>query len=287
MNSGMGIDRLISRLPSAPLGRLLGLSLGLADFHHHRIVRRNLAFAYPELSAAERRRLAWRVFQNYGINLVEFFQMRFVRREDVVRRLRLIGFEHVVSALRQRRGMIAVSGHLGSWEVGMQVMPCVLGVKLTGVAKKFKSRIVESQVHAARTRFGNEILYKKDALADMTRVLRGGGVLGLLVDMARRQDGVEIEFFGKRATATPAAAMLALRCRCPVVPMLCAREADGSLSVHAEPALEMLRTKDLRADLIENTQRITDAVERMVRRYPEQWFWLMKRWKDHYPQLYE
>ncbi|MEE4608725.1 MAG: hypothetical protein V2L15_07540, partial [Desulfobacteraceae bacterium] len=77
----MGIDRLISRLPSAPLGRLLGLSLGLADFHHHRIVRRNLAFAYPEHSAAERRRLAWRVFQNYGINLVEFFQMRFVRRE--------------------------------------------------------------------------------------------------------------------------------------------------------------------------------------------------------------
>jgi KDO2-lipid IV(A) lauroyltransferase len=183
--------------------------------------------------------------------------------------------------------MIVVSGHLGSWEVGMQVMPCVLGVKLTGVAKKFKSNIVESQVHAARTRFGNEILYKKDALAEMTRVLREGGVLGLLVDMARRQDGVDVRFFGKRATATPAAAMLALRYRCPVVPMFCVREADGSLSIHAEPALEMLRTSDLRADLVENTQRVTAAVERMVRRYPEQWFWLMKRWKEHYPQLYE
>lgn len=283
----MGFERFLSRLPSLPPGRLLGLALGLADLHHHRIVRRNLAFACPERSAADRRRLAWRIFQNYGVNLVEFFQMRFMRPADVVRRLRLRGAEHVVSALRQGRGMIAVSGHLGSWEVGMQVMPCVLGVKLTGVAKKFKSNLIESQVYAARTRFGNEILYKKDALADMIRVLRGGGVLGLLVDMARRQDGVDVRFFGKRATATPAAALLALRCRAPVVPMFCVREAGGALSVCAEPALEMLRTSDLRGDLAENTQRITDAVERMVRRYPEQWFWLMKRWKEHYPQLYE
>ncbi len=283
----MGIDRFISRLPSLPLGRALGVALGLADVHHHRIVRRNLAFAYPERSAAELRRLAWRVFQNYGVNLIEFFQMRFMQPEDVARRSRLYGFEHVASALGQRRGMIAVSAHLGSWEFGMQVMPCVIGVKVTGVAKKFKSALIENRIHGARTRFGNEILYKKDALADMTRILRGGGVLGLLVDMARRQDGVDVRFFGKRATATPAAAMLALRCRCPVIPMFCVWEPDGTMGVHAAPALEMMRTKDLRADLIENTQRITDAVERMVRRYPEQWFWLMKRWKEHYPQLYE
>jgi KDO2-lipid IV(A) lauroyltransferase len=287
MKPRMGIDRLISRLPSRPLGRLLGLSMGMADLHHHRIVRRNLAFAYPERSAADRRRLAWRIFQNYGVNLVEFFQMRFMRPEDLVGRFRLYGFEHVVSALRQRRGMIAVSGHLGSWEIGMQVMPCVLGVKLTAVAKKFKSKFIESQVHAARTRFGNEIVYKKDALAEMTRILRGGGILAILVDMARRQDGVDVQFFGKRATATPAAAMLALRRRCPVIPMFCVREPGGALGIYAEPALEMLRTSDLRADLVENTQRITGAVERMVRRYPEQWFWLMKRWKEHYPHIYE
>ncbi len=169
----------------------------------------------------------------------------------------------------------------------MQVFPCVLGETLTGVAKRFKSGIVEKYINATRTRFGNEILYKKDSLAEMTRILREGGVLAVMVDMARSKDGVDIRFFGKKATATPAVAMLALRCRTPVVPMFSVREPDGAISLYTDPALEMRRTRDLREDLVENTQRLTDAVERMVRRYPEQWFWLMKRWKDHYPHLYE
>ncbi|MFO7707537.1 MAG: lysophospholipid acyltransferase family protein [Desulfobacterales bacterium] len=283
----MWIDRLISRIPSRPLGRVLGAVIGLADAPHHRIVRRNLAFAYPEWSAAQRRRLAWRVFQNYGVNLLELFQMGFMQPEDVARRVRLRGVEHMRAAMRQKRGMIAVSAHLGSWEFGMQALPCLFDLNLTAVAKKFKSNFIERRIHAARTRFGNVILYKKDALAEMTRVLRGGGILAVLVDMARRKDGVDVRFFGKKATATPAVAMLALRCRCPVIPSFCVREPDGTLGIHIEPAVEMRRTKDLRADLVENTQRITDVVERMVRRHPEQWFWLMRRWKEHYPQLYK
>ncbi len=283
----MGIDKFISRLPSLLPGRIVGLALGLADLHHHRIVRRNLAFAFPEHSAAERRRLVWRVFQNYGVSLLEFFQMGFMQPEEMARRFRVHGIEHVQQAIGQPHGAIVVSAHLGGWEVGMQVMPCVFGVTMTGVAKQFKSALVEKRINVVRTRFGNAILYKKNSLADMTRVLRSGGILGILVDMARRQDGVDVRFFGKQATATPAVAMLALRCRCPVIPMFCVRETDGAMSLYAEPAVEMRRTNDLRADLVENTQRITDVVERMVRRHPEQWFWLMKRWKDHYPQLYE
>jgi len=121
----------------------------------------------------------------------------------------------------------------------------------------------------------------------MTRILRQGGILGVLVDMARRKDGVDVTFFGKKATATPAVAMLALRCRSVVLPGFGIREPDGRIGIHFEQEIEMMRTKDLRADLVTNTQRITDVVERMVRRYPEQWLWLMRRWKEHYPQLYE
>ena len=68
--------------------------------------------------------------------------------------------------------------------------------------------------------------------------------------------------------------------------MFCLRESDGGLEIYAEPAVEMRRSNDLRADLVENTQRITYVVERMIRQHPEQWQWLMKRWKEHYPHLY-
>ncbi len=276
----------ITRLPARPIGSALGRALYLLDGPHRRIVRRNLAFAYPESAADQRRRLANRVFQNYGINLFELFQVGLMRPEDVARRVRFYGLENFREALRQKRGVIAVSAHLGSWELGMQALPCVFGMHLTAVAKKFKSNFVENWIHAVRTRFGNAILYKKDSLADMTKILRGGGILAILVDMARRKDGVDVRFFGKKATATPAVAMLALRCRSAVIPTFSIRERDGKIGIHIEPAVAMRRTKDLRADLVSNTQRITDVVEAMVRRHPEQWFWLMRRWKEHYPELY-
>jgi KDO2-lipid IV(A) lauroyltransferase len=274
------------RLPAAPIGSAIGRALGLMDRPHRRIVRRNLAFAYPELGEREVHSLEGRIFRNYGINLFELFQMGFMRSEDVARRMRFYGIEHFRKALWRKRGVIAVSAHLGSWELGMQALPCVFGLHLTAVAKKFKSNFVENWIHSVRTRFGNAILYKKDSLADMTRILRGGGILAILIDMARRKDGVDVLFFGKRATATPAVAMLAIRCRAAVLPTFCIREPDGRIGIHAEPEVEMLRTKDLRADLVTNTQRITDVVEAMVRRHPEQWFWLMRRWKEYYPELY-
>ena len=277
----------IVRLPAAPIGSAIGRALGLLDRPHRRIVRRNLAFAYPDMDESQRRRLEGRVFRNYGISLFELFQMGFMRPEDVARRMRFYGLENFREALLRRRGVIAVSAHLGSWELGMQALPCVFGMHLTAVAKKFKSNFVENWIHSVRTRFGNAILYKKDSLADMTQILRRGGILAILIDMARRKDGVDVRFYGRKATATPAVAMLALRCRAAVLPTFSLREPDGRIGVHAEPEIEMRRTRDLRADLVTNTQRITDVVEGMVRRHPEQWFWLMRRWKEHYPELYE
>jgi Kdo2-lipid IVA lauroyltransferase/acyltransferase len=277
----------IARLPAAPIGSAIGRMLGMLDRPHRRIVRRNLAFAYPELGESERHRLEARVFRNYGVTLFELFQMGFMRPEDVVRRVRIYGVENFRQALLRKRGVIAVSAHLGSWDFGMQALPCVFGTHLTAVAKKFKSNIIENWIHSVRTRFGNAILYKKDSLTDMTRILRGGGILAILVDMARRKDGVDVLFFGKKATATPAVAMLALRCRSAVLPAFSIREPDGRIGIHVEAEIEMRRTKDLRADLVTNTQRITDVVERMVRRHPEQWHWLMRRWKDYYPELYK
>jgi Kdo2-lipid IVA lauroyltransferase/acyltransferase len=105
--------------------------------------------------------------------------------------------------------------------------------------------------------------------------------------MPGARTGSTSNFSEKKATATPAVAMLALRCRCPVIPVFCLREADGTIGIEIGAPIEILRSRDLRRDLVLNTQRITDVVEGMVRRHPEQWHWMMRRWKEHYPELYE
>jgi KDO2-lipid IV(A) lauroyltransferase len=280
------LKHFITGLPTHALGRLVGaLLFGLA-VRQRRIVQRNLQFAFPEFTPQRVRRTAWGVFQNYGITLVEVLQMGFFSREQVLRRVKFHGLDRVLEKVSLDQGIIVVSAHLGNWEIGMQVMPCFFGRPLFAVAKKFKSGMIENWLHQTRTRFGSQVLYKKGALAEMTRIIRERGVLTILVDMARRRDGVEVQFFGKKATATPAAAMLALRCRCPVMPVFCLREADGAIDIQVGAPIEMLRTQDLRHDLLVNTQRITDVVEATIRRHPEQWHWLMKRWKEHYPHLY-
>jgi KDO2-lipid IV(A) lauroyltransferase len=285
--TGAMLKQWIANLPAVPLGRILGRGLYIFDDHHRRIVRRNLEFAYPELERPQLGALVRRVFENYGMTILEILQLGVMTRTDIQRRVRLHGAGHLRDVASQKKGFIVVSAHLGNWEIGMQALSFILNQPVTAVAKRFKNPRFENLLQGIRTRFGNTILYKKRSLTAMTQVLRQGGVLAILVDMARRRDGVDISFFGKKATATPAVAMLALRCRCPVIPMFCIRESDGMLDIYAQPAVEMRRSDDLRADLVENTQRITDVVERMIRRHPEQWQWLMKRWKEHYPHLYQ
>ncbi len=282
----MILGKIIARFPVRAAGRAIGPVIGGIDFARGNVVRRNLAFAFPELSGREVRRLSRRVFRNYGVGFLEVLQTGFLTDDQVRDRVRVNGAENMRRALAAGRGVIGVSAHLGNWELGLQTMPLIFDQPVTVVAKKFKSDSVERWMTARRTRFGNSVIYKKGALSDMTRVLREGGVLGILVDMARRKDGVDVEFFGRTATATPAPALLALRCRCPVIPGFSSREPDGRIAVSVGEPIEMRRSGDLRGDLLENTQRITAAVEQAVRAHPEQWHWMMRRWKDHYPDLY-
>jgi KDO2-lipid IV(A) lauroyltransferase len=283
------LTKYIVRIPQRHIlimGRLFGIFLYYFDAPQRRIVRRNLKFAFPELSRNKIQDLSKRFFQHFGIAILEILQMSCSTCAEMLKNVHVEGDEIVIEALAKQKGAIVVSAHLGNWEVALQYCPCYLQRPLTGVAKRMRNTVLDRLVHKLRTRFGNKIIYKKGALPEMTQTLRQGQILGLLMDISRRFDGVEVQFFGRRATATPAAAMLALRCKSPVIPVFCHRNPRGELVIKAEPPLQIKRTGNLRSDLQTNTQLITDSVERAVRKNPEQWNWVLKRWKEFYPDLY-
>jgi KDO2-lipid IV(A) lauroyltransferase len=267
-------------------GRLIGRLAYFLDVPHRRIVRRNLAFAYPDWTGQQIEQISRRIFQNLGITFLEILQLFTLSREDILARIQVVGLEHLLRAQQSKEGLIIVSGHLGSWEMGLLYACCILEKPSLGVAKKIRFAPLNHRIHRLRTRFGLKLVYKKGAMPEMRKMLRRGGILGLLVDQSRRSEGVEVTFFGHKVTATPAAAFLAIRCKCPVLPIFCVREPNGQLIMEVNSPLEMKRTGDLRTDLQINTQIITDAVEETVRKYPDQWFWVHKRWKKFYPELY-
>jgi KDO2-lipid IV(A) lauroyltransferase len=284
-----GLKKIIAQIPKTYiliLGKILGTFLYHFDVYHRRIIRRNLQFSHPNSSRNQIQGLSKRIFRHFGIAILEVLQMACSTCEEMLKNVQIEGEKIFSEALAKQKGVIVISAHLGNWEMALQYCPCYLQMPLTGVAKKLRNSILDRVVHKLRTRFGNKIIYKKGALPEMTQTLRQGQILGLLMDVSRRFEGVEVQFFGRRATATPAAALLALRCKSPVVPIFSHRNRKGELVIRAERPVEIKRTGNLRSDLQTNTQLITDTVERAIRKNPEQWNWLLKRWKEFYPGLY-
>ena len=268
------------------LGRLIGTLIYWIDVPHRLTVKRNLGLAFPDWSPGKNHRVSKRVFHNLGATLVEICQLVRYSKSDVLARVQVVSAERWQRALDKNRGLIIVSAHMGNWEFGVQYAACFMQVPTLGVVKRIRFKPLDKWVYNLRSRFGMNIIDKKGALPDMRQALRRRETVGLLVDQSRRKESVDVNFFGHRVPATPAAAFLGLRCKSPILPIFCIRESSGQLTIHVDEPLNLKRSGDLRADVQANTQLITDAVERMIRRYPDQWFWVHKRWKKYYPQLY-
>jgi Kdo2-lipid IVA lauroyltransferase/acyltransferase len=283
------LRRLIVTIPRSyilRLGRLLGDMWRLGDVPRRRTVVRNLEFTHPHLSRAEIRSLTRCIFQHLGTNLLEISQMGFFSREDILSSVRVAGAEHFRDAMDGPGGVVLISAHLGNWEMALQFAACYFPVPVLTVAKHMRFKPLDRWLTNLRTRLGARVIFKEGAFSEMAKTVRNDGVVILLVDMSRRRDGVDVNFFGRKATATPGAALVALRCNSPVIPGFCFRGADGQLTAQFYPAVSIQRTGDLRSDVAVNTQLITDVLERAIREHIDQWFWYHRKWKKHYPGLY-
>ena len=286
---GLPLKFFVAKIPKNYMlffGKILGSLIYFLAVPQRRIVRRNLQFSHFASSPKQIQIMAKRIFQNFGITILELLQMTCFSQKELLANLQVENKGILLEALARKRGVVLITAHMGNYEMAWQYVPCYFGRQMVGVAKKMRNVWFDRLLHHIRTRFGNRIIYKKGALPEMMRTLRRGEIVGILMDISRRFDGVEVNFMGRRATATPAAALLGLRCKSPIIPAFCHRSGNGKLIVHIERPIDIQRTKNLRFDLQTNTQLITDRVERAVRSYPEQWNWMLRRWKEFYPTLY-
>nr|CBX28459.1 hypothetical protein N47_G37830 [uncultured Desulfobacterium sp.] len=270
------------------LGKILGAVLYYFDVSHRRTVKRNLKFIYPEWKDEKIRTISKQVFQNFGITVFEIIQMYFLKKKNILSNIHIIrGEEYLRKAIDGSNGVVLASAHIGNWESAALFVPCYYGKSVVSVARKIDSAIINKVALKMRTRFGNSIINKEGALPEMTRTVRSGNILAILIDQnTTASEGVVINFFGKKVTATPAAAMVAIRCNSPVIPAFCIREKNNQLGIIFEPPVKITRTKSLRDDLITNTQAINDVVEKIIREYPDQWLWMHKRWKKFHREIY-
>ncbi|MDT7541107.1 MAG: Kdo2-lipid lauroyltransferase/acyltransferase [Acidobacteriota bacterium] len=271
---------LLPRGAAVAFGRGLGhLAYALAG-GLRRTGLRNLELAFPEMPADERRRVLRRSMVGLGRQLGEFSQFRRATPERLHKLVEYDGIEILHEAQARGRGVIFLTCHLGAWEV-LSFAHSALHNPISFMVRRLDNPRVEELIDRVRTRFGNRSIDKKMAARSALKLLREGGTLGILADLnTQPHEGVFVPFFNHLACTTSGIAVLALRTDAAVIPVVAPwHEERGRYVFHGSPIVELVRTGDHERDVQINTARFTAAIEEQVRKYPDQWLWIHKRWK--------
>jgi KDO2-lipid IV(A) lauroyltransferase len=243
------------------------------------VVERQIAAAFPGLGDAGVRRVARAAYEHLGRTSIEAAMLSRLKRDAVLDLFEgADGWESVDRALRLRRGLIFVTGHLGNWELAGAYV-AARGVPLDVIARRMKNPLFDHYLTETRSRIGMVVVHDADAVRRTPRSLRAGRAVAFLADQGvLGLASTFVPFIGRPAKTPRGPAVFALRLQVPIVFGVAVRQRSGKYRLVLEPVdVEDTGNRDRDVDAI--VARYTAALERWVRRYPEQYFWHHRRWR--------
>lgn len=263
-----------------PVGAVIGLAFFTFDRAHRRVAERNVEAAFPARSAGERRAIVRSAFAHFGRLLFALLKFSTLSPPALLARVEFEGEERVRLAHAQGKGVLFVTGHFGFWELQAMVHPLRLG-PMAVLARSLDNRALNALLEAMRTRTGNSVVYRRGAMRRVMRLLQTGQGVGILIDQhIQSRDAIYVSFFDRPVATTPAVAALALRTGAPVVPLFALPLGGLRYRLVYEAPVEPPSAESPDA-VHEFTQRCTDVLEMYVRRHPELWLWMHRRWRDN------
>jgi len=268
--------------------RIFAGILGWTAFHAmgrlRRVGERNLSLALPELADRQRRDILRGVYRSLGRQLVEFCKMPGYTRANTAGRIRTEGLEHYLAAEALGHGVLVLTGHLGAWELS-SFYHSLTGHPMGMVIRRLDNRRLDEFVNAIRCMHGNRVLHKDDFARGLLHIMREGGTVGILMDTNMTPpQGEFVRFFGIAACTASGLARVALKTGAAVLPGFMVWEStEKKYVLHFGPQLHFHQSIDNEADVLAATQQCNDVLESWIRRYPDQWLWIHRRWKTRPP----
>jgi KDO2-lipid IV(A) lauroyltransferase len=237
----------------------------------------NLRHAFPERTEDERRAIARGAYQSLALAAVEAVTSDLLPDAALEQAVQVADWKGLDALLEARKPVLIASAHLGSWELFAEVMArrrYVFSAVVRPLAGAFNEWVVKNRKSA-----GVELILQRGALRRMLAALDAGRAVVQLIDQVLpAKDGVFVPFFGRLASTTPAISMAARVSKAPVYVVAAVRDG-AALRMLVEGPVPLTETGDRDADLTAHTARLTQIIEGLIRRYPEQWLWLHRRWK--------
>ena len=261
----------------------IGEALGSLQFRLDRKRRRRAQIieraAYgAEKSARELRRIAARCFRHFGRIGAEAMTFQRLGPDAVGRMVHYQGLDHLREAYAAGKGVLVVSGHFGNWEL-VALMQGWLGLPLALITRPLDNVRLERRLAQLRSLSGNVVVHRGGAVRAMLHHLRKGIGVAIVIDQDAKEAGIFVPFFGNPASTTPTPALLALRTGAAIVPVFAVPREDGGYDVCYEAPIAVPDSGDRDADVRILTERMTESLERWVRRYPHLWSWRHRRWR--------
>ncbi|NOY69399.1 MAG: lysophospholipid acyltransferase family protein [Deltaproteobacteria bacterium] len=272
-------------LGTVPTGvaSLLGSALGriwfVMDRRHRDVAIRNLTTAFGDaMSMPAIRSLARKNFISFASILFEIGWLVRVKRKDARRLFKFYGLGNLIEARKKGRGVLVLTAHFGNWEILIMAAD-MLGAPMSAVYRPLDFAPLDRFFVNLRRRFGARMYPKKRAVMGVMRSLKNNELVGVLLDQnTNLAGGVFVDFFGKPACTNKGLAVLARATGAPVISAFLARE-DGLFHVEFGPEIPTIKTENENSDIYANTRNYNRALESIIRKHPEQWFWVHNRWK--------
>jgi KDO2-lipid IV(A) lauroyltransferase len=261
------------------MGAGVGMLFYALDSKHRRVAITNLTQSFPTRSPSEVRDIARAMFRHFGRLLFEMLKFSTLSPSAMMQRVEFEGEERARLAYAQGRGVLFFTGHFGFWELhaivhGLQLRP--IGVLARALDNPHLNTLLEN----VRGRTGNTVIYRQGAVRRVLKTLAAGEGVAMLIDQHMHSaDAIWVDFFERPAATTSTLAVLALRTGAPVVPVFAMPVGSGRYRMIYEHAVEPPAGEGPEA-VSEFTQRCTDVLEMYVRRNPELWLWMHRRWRD-------
>ena len=283
----VAVARCLGRMPRG-LARLMARFLAFVVYccmgRLRRVGVRNLELVLPELSSRAKEKILRRVYLHLGWQLVEFCRMTRYTPDNTRDLMRTEGLEHYLNAQARGKGVLIITGHLGAWELS-SFYHSLMGYPMGIVIRRLDNRRLDEYVNGIRCLHGNYVVHKDDFGRGLLTAMRSGSTVGILMDTNMTPpQGEFVKFFGIDACTGSGLAHIARKTGAAVLPGFMLWEADERRYVlRFGPEVEVPRTENAAADILEGTQRYTSVLESWIRRYPDQWLWIHRRWKTRPP----
>lgn len=223
------------------------------------------------------RRITKETFINFAKYLVDFFRFEKLDRDYIEKNIRVVGKENLEEALRQGKGVIALTAHMGNYELGGAVV-ALLGYPLNAVALDHKNKFVNNFFIRQRRIAKISVIPMGAALKKCYECLVRGEILALLGDRDFSDHGIRVKFFGRDSSIPKGAATLSLRTGAFIVPSFFIRLPDDTFQLTFEKPIAYSATENVDDDVLQITENCIRVIEAYVNKHPSQWFMFRRFW---------